>query len=78
MRIHRRLTLAALAATLSIGLAVGAASAGKLSFSISRFRITWETLRFQTEGGIINPGVECPVTFEGSPIQGPSRRLPEP
>ena len=76
MRTRCQLALAGLVAALLMGLAAGSASAGRLSFSNSRFRITWENLRFQTEGGGVNPGIECPVTFEGSFHSGTIRKVP--
>jgi hypothetical protein len=59
-----RLLLAALAATLCMGLTVGMASANKLSVSSRNFRMTWSSMEFRgSEGTTL---IRCPVTFEGS------------
>jgi hypothetical protein len=64
MRTRSKLVLAALAATLLMGLAVGAASANRLSVSNKNFRVVWTELRFlEREGAAL---VTCPVTLEGS------------
>ncbi len=64
MRTRGALALAGLAATAVLGLAVGPASAGKLSFSNQRFRIVWASVEFTGELG--TPIIRCPVTMEGS------------
>lgn len=52
--------LVSLGATLTLVLAVGTASANRLSVSNKAFRFTWRSM-------VLNPGgVACPVTFEGS------------
>ena len=66
MRTRSKLALAALAATLLMSLAVSSATAGHLSTSNQNFRIVWNPLTFRSEGGFINPTVECPVTLEGT------------
>jgi hypothetical protein len=65
MRNRSKLLLAALTATVVMGLAVDA-SATRIESSSQRFRIQWTTARpliFATTGGI---RVSCPVTLEGS------------
>lgn len=66
MRTRSKVMLAGLAAALLMGLAAGAATAGKFSTSNSRFRMTWRNLKIYGEMGPMNPPVECPVTLEGS------------
>jgi hypothetical protein len=64
MRTRSKLILAGLTASLLMGLAVSSATAGRLSVSNTRFRVTWAALRFSSielEAPII-----CPVTLEGS------------
>jgi hypothetical protein len=58
-----RTALAASAAALVIALAVTSASAGRLSMSNQRFRITWAAIDFLSDGVGL---AECPVTLEGS------------
>jgi hypothetical protein len=58
--------LALLAATLLLSVAVGSASANRLSLSNRLFRLTWSALEFVHEGGGTNPHVTCAVTLEGS------------
>jgi hypothetical protein len=55
---------AALMATLVLALAVGSASANRLSYSNQAFRIIWTRLTFSESGGGIP--ISCPVTLEGS------------
>lgn len=64
MRNRTRLVCASLGATLLLALAVGAASANRLSVSNQQFRITWTRLTFSEGGGGF--AIECPVTLEGS------------
>ena len=64
MRTSIRAASAALTATLALVLAVGSASANRLSYSESRFRIIWASLTFSESGG--NFPITCPVTLEGS------------
>jgi hypothetical protein len=66
MPVRSKLVLAGLTAALLMGLALGSASANRLSLSNRLIRITWANLRFFHEGGGINPSYECPVTLEGS------------
>jgi len=65
MHTRSKLALAGLTAALVMGLAAGS-DANRLSVSSRTFRVTWTKLSFFSEGGIINPTLECPVTFEGS------------
>jgi hypothetical protein len=57
-------SLVALSATLTLALAVGSASANRLSYSSQLFRIIWTSLTFSESGG--NFPISCPVTLEGS------------
>jgi len=60
MRSHSKVLVAGFSAALLMLVAVSTASAGRLSVSNSRFRITWSPLRF-------DPGdLRCNVTLEGS------------
>ena len=54
----------ALVAALGLALAVGSASANRLSYSNQAFRIIWTSLTFSEAGG--NFPIRCPVTLEGS------------
>jgi hypothetical protein len=54
----------ALVGTLTLALAVGTASANRLSYSSQTFRIIWTSLTFSESGG--NFPISCPVTLEGS------------
>ncbi len=56
--------LAALGAALTLAAAVGSASANRLSYSETRFRIIWTSLTFSGSGGGFV--ITCPVTLEGS------------
>jgi hypothetical protein len=62
MRTHMKLILATLTASLLMGLAVSSATAGRLSTSNTRFRVTWNTLQFVV--GALQQ--TCRVTLEGS------------
>jgi len=62
MRIYAKTGLTALAAVMLLSLAVGAASAGRLSVGNQRFRVTWSRLEWQSEVATLR----CPVTLEGS------------
>jgi hypothetical protein len=64
MRTRSRLILAALTASVLMGLAVSSATAGRLSTSNTRFRITWAALRFAGSEGGLNQ--TCRITLEGS------------
>jgi hypothetical protein len=64
MRPLGKLVLAGLAASLLMGLAVSSASAGKLSLSNTKFRITWKELEFNVPS--VPAAVLCDVTIEGS------------
>lgn len=64
MRNRVGIALAALGATLALAVAVGSASANRLSYSETRFRIIWTSLTFSESGG--NFPISCPVTLEGS------------
>jgi hypothetical protein len=68
MRLHSRtkLILAALVATCSLGLAVGSATAGRLSTTNTRFRVTWNSMRFADPTGESSIQMSCRVTLEGS------------
>jgi hypothetical protein len=65
MRTRSKVILAALSASLLLGLAASSASAGRLSTTNARFRVTWNALRFAEPGG---GGITltCRVTLEGS------------
>lgn len=56
--------LTVLAAALTMALAVGSASANRLSYSNQGFRIVWTSLTFSESGGGLP--IRCPVTLEGS------------
>jgi len=62
---HIKLALAGFAAALAISVAVGSASANRLSGSSRTLRAVWTELRFFGEGGI-EAEASCPVTLEGS------------
>jgi hypothetical protein len=64
MRTRSKLILAGLTASLLMGLAVSSATAGRLSVSNTKFRVTWAALKF--DGLEFESPVICPVTFEGS------------
>jgi hypothetical protein len=64
MRARSRLVLIALTASLIMGFAVSSASAGRLSVSNTRYRITWASLKIA--GIEAGASVFCPVTLEGS------------
>ncbi len=59
-----KLTLAALTATMLLGLAVSNASANHLSTNELGFRITWASLEFSET--VFRIGIRCPVTLEGA------------
>lgn len=56
--------IVAAAAALLLALAVGSASANRLSYSEQNFRIVWTRLIFSESGGGFP--INCPVTLEGS------------
>jgi hypothetical protein len=60
-----KLLLAGLAAAVTLAVAVGSATAGRLATSELTFRATWTPLSIQSEseGGLI---IECNLTLEGS------------
>lgn len=64
MRQRTRAACTALVAALGLALAVGSASANRLSYSSQLFRIIWTSLTFSEAGG--NFPISCPVTLEGS------------
>jgi hypothetical protein len=64
MRNRTRAACVALTAACSLALAVGSASANRLSYSSQGFRIIWTSLTFSESGG--NFPISCPVTLEGS------------
>ena len=64
MRNRTRAACVALTAACSLALAVGSASASRLSYSNQAFRIIWTSLTFSESGG--NFPISCPVTLEGS------------
>jgi len=64
MRNRVGIALAALGATLALAVAVSSASANRLSYSETRFRIIWTSLTFSGSGGGFV--ITCPVTLEGS------------
>jgi len=65
MHTRSKLLLAGLTAGLLMAVAVGSASANRLSVSSRNFRAVWSNLRFFGEGGI-EAEAQCPVTLEGS------------
>jgi hypothetical protein len=64
MHHHTKLLLVAMATTALMALAVGTASAGRLSVDEQNFRITWSSLEFVDPGLAIR--ILCPATLEGS------------
>jgi hypothetical protein len=65
MRTRSKLIFAALSASLLMGFAVSSATAGRMSVSNTRFRVTWNQLRFaEVEVGGLQ--ITCRLTFEGS------------
>lgn len=64
MRNRISVALAALAAALTLAVAVESASANRLSYSSQAFKIIWTSLTFSESGG--NFPISCPVTLEGS------------
>lgn len=64
MRNRTRAACVALAAAFTLALAVGSASANRLSYSSQAFRIIWTSLTFSGSGGGFV--ITCPVTLEGS------------
>jgi hypothetical protein len=64
MRQHTKLLLAAMTATALMALAVGSASAGRLSVDEQNFRITWTSLEFVNAS--LGVRILCPTTLEGS------------
>jgi hypothetical protein len=64
MRIRPTAVHAALTTAFVMALAVGTASANRLSYSTQGFRITWSQLTFSESGGGLP--IRCPVTLEGS------------
>lgn len=64
MRQRTRDACTALMAALGLALAVGSASANRLSYSNTAFRIIWTSLTFSEAGGGFP--ISCPVTLEGS------------
>jgi hypothetical protein len=64
MRTRINLIAAGLVASLVMGLAVGLASAGRISTSNPRFRVTWAAM---TVSSLENEfSIRCPLTLEGS------------
>jgi hypothetical protein len=63
--------LAGMTAALVLLLAVGSASAGKLSISNQRIRAVWSALEFRNA----TVAVRCPVTLEGSFHSGTIRKI---
>jgi hypothetical protein len=59
---HSRHLLATVVVTLVLGVAVGSASANRLSVSTQSFRLNWSALAITSEAG----RVECSVTLEGT------------
>jgi hypothetical protein len=64
MRTRSKLILAGLTASLIMGLAVELASAGRISTSNQRFRVTWSTLSVASLENEFS--IRCPLTLEGS------------
>jgi hypothetical protein len=64
MHARYRLVLATLVSSALLAVAVGSATAGRLSISNMGFRLTWEAVRFTNAAG--SPTIECPLTLEGS------------
>jgi hypothetical protein len=56
--------LAGITASLLMGFAVSAATAGRISTSNTKFRVTWASVRFFTAESEVE--VRCPLTLEGS------------
>lgn len=61
-----RLALGALVAALTLGLAVGSASASRLSTSVQSWRQVWTPLTISTAASGGGMAIRCNVTFEGS------------
>jgi hypothetical protein len=74
MRTRSRLILAGVAASLALGLAVSAASAGRLSTSNARFRAVWAALNMGSFDNEIS--IRCPITLEGSFHSATIRKTP--
>jgi hypothetical protein len=74
MRTRSKLILAALTASLLMGLAVSSATAGRFSTSNTRFRVTWNELRFFSDEAAFEQ--TCRVTLEGSFHSATVRKLP--
>jgi hypothetical protein len=66
MRTRSKLILAGLTASLLMGLAVSSATAGRLSTTNTRFRVTWAALRFADATSETGINLTCRVTLEGS------------
>jgi hypothetical protein len=62
MRFRIKLLLAGLAAALLLSMAVGGASANRISLSNKNFRDVWTSIELTSETGTIR----CPMTIEGS------------
>jgi hypothetical protein len=75
MRTSSQTILAVLSATLLMGVAVSSASGGRFSTSNTRFRVTWNTLRFLE---VLPEGINltCRVTLEGSFHSATIRKVP--
>jgi hypothetical protein len=74
MRTRSKLILAGLTASLLMGLAVSSATAGRLSVSNTRYRVTWATLTFFSLESEVT--IRCPVTLEGSFHSATIRKTP--
>jgi len=71
---HTKIIVASLAATFLMAVAVGSASANRLSISNPNFRVTYRSLEFTEANGEIGT-VKCPVTLEGSFHSGTIRKV---
>jgi hypothetical protein len=61
-----KLVFTTLTASLLMGLAVSSATAGRLSTTNTRFRLTWAALRFADATSETGINLTCRVTLEGS------------
>jgi hypothetical protein len=78
MRTRSKRILAALTASLLMGLVVHSASAGRLSLSDARFRVSWNRLVISDQefGGEFGIRQTCRVTLEGSFHSATIRKVP--
>jgi hypothetical protein len=76
MHTRTKLALTTLTASLLMSLAVSSATAGRLSTTNTRFRITWNELRFVEVGGGTGLQMTCRLTLEGSFHSATIRKTP--